>query len=389
MSSSRRSTTPPEPARKRLVRLLLLAGALLAGAGASPRDPGEPDPRWLDRMPSQDRACLERLIGYAPPAFPDEAIWVETEPMSWGELRGKVVVIQSWTSHSASGRNWALRARQTLSGFAATDVQLIALHTPEGAESADVFLQRRPLGVPAVIDATGFLCDALGVYRRPANIVVDRNGTVRYAGLNQRGLRAAIATLIEEPANTEAAPEVRPPDEPAPAFPPFSGAVVGATDVRGRRAPPFAVGEWLNDRPRAEGKVMVIDFWATWCPHCRNAIPHMNELADQFRDDVVCIGLSDESSTNFATGMRKYGLDIDRFRYYLALDPRGRMSRALRVYGLPNAIVMSSDWIVRWQGSPANLTQETLARIVEANKALGAGSERPPQCDRWAGKERG
>ena len=36
------------------------------------------------------------------------------------------------------------------------------------------------------------------------------------------------------------------------------------------------------------GKVVVIDFWATWCVPCRKSIPHWNQLVDEFKGKPVC-----------------------------------------------------------------------------------------------------
>jgi thiol-disulfide isomerase/thioredoxin len=370
-------------------RDVILVSALIAAAVASAAaEPGrERDddlrPSWLDRLQDEDRGCLDRSIGYAPPAFPGDLVWFNREPMTWKELRGKVVIIQSWTSKTAAGRNWALNAPRLLASHDSDDVQLIALHTPQGAGDAGAFLDRREMDVPVALDHRGTFCDALGVFERPVNVVIDRNGTVRYTGLNQRGLRNAVARLAAEPHDPAATPKVRPADvaERPAEFPPIRGGVGRGMDLRGRRAPELQVGEWLNGRPDARGKVVVIDFWATWCPPCRASIPHLNKLADEFREDVVCIGLSNETPQRFAQGLDRYKLSMDAFRYPVALDPSGKMQRAVRVSGIPHVIVMSTDWVVRWQGHPAALNASTLGAIVEANRALTGGG--PPLCSRW------
>jgi thiol-disulfide isomerase/thioredoxin len=371
---------------------LLACGALVsaviaapAGVAAQPGGEGsDPKPSWLDRLKAEDRGCIDRCIGYAPPAFTDDLLWFDSEPMTWKGLRGRVVVVQSWTNRTGAGRNWAINASRLMARYDENDVQFIALHTPEGADTAAAFLDRRGLDLPVAVDRNGSFCDELGAYERPVNLLIDRNGIVRYAGLNQRGLKAALALLVAEPHDPNAIPRARPPAEaePPPEFPPIEGGVRNAADLRGRRAPEMFVSQWLNGRPDATGKVAVIDFWATWCPPCRATIPHLNELAEKFREDAVCIGLSNEKPDRFRGGLRKYRLRMDGFRYHLALDPSGRMQRAVGVRGIPHVIVMSSDWVVRWQGHPATLDEATLARIVEANRGLNGGGE--PLCSRWA-----
>jgi len=62
--------------------------------------------------------------------------------------------------------------------------------------------------------------------------------------------------------------------------------------VRARLAPPFAVttldGKEIS-MDGLQGKVVLIDFWATWCEPCREAMPHIREIAKKFQDQPLVI----------------------------------------------------------------------------------------------------
>jgi peroxiredoxin len=41
-----------------------------------------------------------------------------------------------------------------------------------------------------------------------------------------------------------------------------------------------------------KGKIVIVDFWATWCPPCRRGIPDLIDIQKEFRDKVVVLGIS-------------------------------------------------------------------------------------------------
>ncbi len=373
---------------------IILATLTLTITGASPEPPDNPDEaKWSARLPKEDRAALNFLVGYAITEFPEHTTWVNDPPGTFESQRGKVLLIQTFTTRSTLGRSASKKLDRALGELAKNeDLVVIFVHTPHGVEKATKYLERVEVKHPVALDKDGILCDGLGAYKRPVNILVDRQGNVRYAGLTDKGAAQAITKLLGEtydptmPANTRPVVE-----QEFVGFPVFTDTVRHARDLRGKRAPDFFVERWVTAESDGRGKVAVIDFWTTWCGPCVAAIPHMNELQEQFSSDVVCVGISDENQSKFYSGLKNRRLEASSFKYALALDSSGRMKNAFQIKGIPHVAVISSDWVVRWQGHPSQLTPDVISKIIAGNRALGtggaaAGAGMPPA--RWQ-KSRG
>jgi cytochrome c biogenesis protein CcmG/thiol:disulfide interchange protein DsbE len=131
-----------------------------------------------------------------------------------------------------------------------------------------------------------------------------------------------------------------------------------AHSFRGQRPPQIIVEQWLTPVPAVEGKFVLVDFWATWCAPCRQSIPHLNALQAKFKDRLVVIGLSDESPE----AMRQ--MPSPRVDYYVGTDPQARTRAAVEVQGIPHAMLMDPDGIVRFEGRPVYLEEAGLERLI-------------------------
>ena len=135
-----------------------------------------------------------------------------------------------------------------------------------------------------------------------------------------------------------------------------------AKSILGQKAPEFVVEKWLTAEPDIKGKFVLIDFWATWCGPCRKAIPELNAFQKKFGDKLVVIGVSDET----AEDVKK--LSEPKVEYASAIDPKGRMKKALEVSGIPHCILVDPNGIVRWEGFPFldghELTEKVVAEIL-------------------------
>lgn len=104
----------------------------------------------------------------------------------------------------------------------------------------------------------------------------------------------------------------------------------------------------LNGEPVSllslKGKVVVLDFWATWCKPCIMSLPNVAALAKKMEGrDVVFYAVNlMETKEKAAAFMEKEKLEIG-----VALDTEGKAAKAFSVKGIPHLVVIGPDGLVR------------------------------------------
>ena len=120
-----------------------------------------------------------------------------------------------------------------------------------------------------------------------------------------------------------------------------AGAVFAAPLDPGDPAPALNPAKWLKGAPITgfeKGKVYVVEFWATWCGPCKANIPHLTELAHQYKDKVSITGVSiweshDPTDTNYFNKVEKFvESEGDKMDYTVAVDsPQSDVAKAWMV----------------------------------------------------------
>jgi thiol-disulfide isomerase/thioredoxin len=94
------------------------------------------------------------------------------------------------------------------------------------------------------------------------------------------------------------------------------------------------------DSKDLDGKVVVLDFWATWCTPCLAAIPVLREVTDEFSDkEVVFLALNTgEKNEEIEEFLKQQQWDID-----VLLDPEGSVADAYAADAIPQTIVIGKS----------------------------------------------
>jgi thiol-disulfide isomerase/thioredoxin len=155
------------------------------------------------------------------------------------------------------------------------------------------------------------------------------------------------------------------------------GPLLQATEL-GDPAPPLKISAWVKGKPvdlaAVKGKqVVVVEFWATWCPPCRTSIPHLTAMQKKF-PDAIFVGVTDEEVATVKKFVTKMG---DQMDYVVAVDQDKKTSagymEAFGQGGIPHAFIVDKEGRIVWHGHPmAGLDQavaEVLAGTLDLKKA--------------------
>lgn len=116
-----------------------------------------------------------------------------------------------------------------------------------------------------------------------------------------------------------------------------------------------------------KGKVVLVNFWATWCPPCREEMPSMQRLKEKMAGrPFVMLGVaSGESPADLDGFLEKLKVD-----FTIVFDPDSAATRRWKVFGLPTSFLIDKEGKVRyvlagpaeWDGKEAEALIEDLLR---------------------------
>ena len=123
-----------------------------------------------------------------------------------------------------------------------------------------------------------------------------------------------------------------------------SGALVGTLAPPIQGTTPDGQDIDLSDY---EGEVVLVDFWATWCPPCRSALPRIQAIADDYADrGVRVIGVSgDTKSSDLATYVEDNNITFPTI-FYGAED----VMRSYGIRGFPTVAIIDQEGKIAWMG---------------------------------------
>lgn len=110
-----------------------------------------------------------------------------------------------------------------------------------------------------------------------------------------------------------------------------------------------------------KGKVILLNFWATWCGPCRAEIPSLVELQEQYKDDLVVLGLSVDDT---AEKLLPYAAEFKMNYPVLVGNGREDVQEAFGpLFGIPVSVIIGRDGVIAKKHSGI-ATKEQIEREI-------------------------
>lgn len=293
------------------------------------------------------------------------------------KMKGSIVVIDFWATWCGPCIAAMPHNTEMAQKYAKDGVKLIGVCTSGDADKMPKIVKDNKALYPNAFAKDDQVEKDWPVQWYPTYAVVDREGVVRAIGLKPDNVEDVIEALLAEEAQASGKVRIRP------------NWLEGDAEKRARlkrleespdQPPALTVDNWHNSEAltldQLKGKVVVLDFWATWAPSNDKSIPQNKALLEKYgKDGLVLIGVT--STTLGAEGIEqaieKFGID-----YPVCVDIDNKTNTAYAPNGYSDYYIIDKSGKLRI----ADCANSKLEEVVKALLSEKVGGEEEGEAEK-------
>ena len=306
------------------------------------------------------------------------------EELSLEKYKGQVVLLDFWATWCGPCIAELPNVKKTYQKYKDQKFQIIGISLDRSQKPLEAFIEKEELGWVHYWDQGRQIANQYKVTGIPSMFLLDGQGVIRKAGLRGHALGIAVAELVEEnltnpggtpkitpesdsppksiPATKLIKPKSNPQIEPAP-----QSTKIKVEDWIGKPAPDFQVkdlnGEDLS-LEKYKGQVVLLDFWATWCPPCIKEIPKLKKVYEKYKDqNFQIIGVSlDRTMPPLAAYVQDE--ELAWVHYW---DESRNVKNQYGVTGIPTAFLIDGEGIIKKASLGGFDVESAVAELMKEN----------------------
>lgn len=106
-------------------------------------------------------------------------------------------------------------------------------------------------------------------------------------------------------------------------------------------------------------KILILNFWGTWCAPCIESLPHLEELQNKFKNDLTILTITDESEERINRFLKKRTLSLP-----VVIDTERKLATTFPHRIISHTVVVDKNGIVKAVTTPKQLNEEIITQLI-------------------------
>lgn len=107
------------------------------------------------------------------------------------------------------------------------------------------------------------------------------------------------------------------------------------------------------------GKIIILDFWATWCAPCIKSFPQLEQLQEKYKHDLQIITITDDSKERIKQFLEKRNMSLP-----IVIDEKRNLVKIFPHRTIPHTVVIDKSGIIRAITSSSEVNEDLLSKIL-------------------------